>query len=142
MNCSKAQKLLYLYSGNDLSKRKMNRLKNHLSNCQTCAAELNKIQKSLEIAAQTFDPQQNEIQTEQMWQNIQNEIKPAREVQTQTKYALFVEKSLSFVSDIVDYFKHKPLNIKLGFATSALVFFCSNFSISDTTSRKGDNHIC
>ncbi len=123
MNCSKVQKLLYLYSGNDLSKRKMNRLENHLSSCKTCEAEFCRIEKTMELTINNFEPKQSESVKESMWQNIQNEIKPTRAVQVQTKYSLFVEKALSFVSNSIDFFKHKPLNIKLGFAASVLVLF-------------------
>jgi len=136
MNCSKVQKLIYLHAGNDLSQRKMKRLENHLSRCKSCVSELDKIKKSLKVATQTCDPQQDEIQTERMWQNIQKEIKSARAVQVKTKYSLLVERFQSFLSNILNFFKYKPLNIKLGFAASALILFAAIFLFQTQRTEK------
>jgi hypothetical protein len=127
MNCFKVQKLLYLYAGNDLSKWKMNRVANHLSGCKTCFSELGRIKKTMGLTIKSFELKQNASVTESMWQDIQKEIKPESLIQTQTKFSLFVEQALLFVPDRIDFFKRKPLNIKLGFAASVLVLFAAIF---------------
>ncbi|MBC8180827.1 hypothetical protein H8E88_06860 [candidate division KSB1 bacterium] len=125
MNCYKVQKLLYLYSGYDLSKWKMNRVANHLSSCKTCESELERIQKAMELTVKYVEPKQGESVRESMWQNIQNEIKPYRAIQEQTIYSVFVDEALSFVSSVLNFFRLRPLKIKLGFAASALVILAA-----------------
>ena len=125
MNCFKVQELLYLYAGNDLSQMKMNYVANHLSACKACVLEFDKIRKTMELTVKSIETKQDESVKENIWQQIQNEIPPAPSIQVRAKPAIIIDKIRSFVSNIPNLFRNRPLNIKLGFAASALFIFAA-----------------
>jgi hypothetical protein len=61
MNCREARRYLSLYAGSDLPNEKANRLEQHLSECESCSAELSALRNLRSQLASTTTPGQTSI---------------------------------------------------------------------------------
>ena len=131
MKCKQIKKQLYLYVGNDLNVNQKDKIKNHLSTCEVCSNELEKIKQYIGITVDSLKAEYNEPNPQVLWQQIQGEIESTskNEKPERTVKRIKIFESIFFKQPFHSSYK-TVFGLTVSFLLILLVF--SFFTLKDT----------